>query len=58
MKTGTNFEQTAYPAIEFHTPGRRPSDTGQDFEEGRHARAIAADKSQDFSAFNFEANIV
>ena len=45
MKPGTDFKQAAHAAVEFDAPFCGPSDTRENFEQRRFARAVAANKS-------------
>ena len=58
VKTGADFEQAADAAVNFRPAGGGASDAGEDFQERGLARAVAADKAQNFAFADFEGDIL
>ena len=57
MKPRADLEQRRHPAAQFDAPCGRLGDPRENLEEGRLARAVAADDSDDLAALDFKRHV-
>ena len=57
VKTRADLEQRRHPAAQFDAPCGRLGDPRENLEEGRLARAVAADDSDDLAALDFKRHV-
>src|SRR5262249_49386886 len=58
VKAGADFQQAGQPAAQLDPAARGLRDPGQDFEQGRFTRPVAADDANDFPRLDVEADVL
>src|SRR5438876_189711 len=57
VEAGADFEQAGHAASDVDAAFGGFGNSAQDFQQGALSRAVAADYSQDFALFDFEADV-
>src|SRR5229473_5047363 len=57
MEACSNFQKTANPPAQFDTPPRRLRDAAENLQQGRLARSVPPDQSDDFSRLDIEGHV-
>ena len=58
VEAGADFEQRGDAALDLDLAGGRGGDAGEDFQQGRFPRPVAADDAEDLALFDLEVDVL